>query len=41
MAIDPVKARHLRTQSEDKNRDGCTMCGDLCAMKTFERAMED
>lgn len=37
MAIDPVKARHYRTQSEDKDRDVCTMCGDLCALKTFER----
>jgi len=39
MAIDPVKARHFRTHSEDKDRDVCTMCGDLCAMKTFERVM--
>lgn len=39
-AIDPVKARHYRLQSEDRDRDVCTMCGDLCAMKTFQRAME-
>jgi len=39
-AIDPVKARHFRMQSEDRDRDVCTMCGDLCALKTFERAME-
>jgi len=39
-AIDPVKARHYRSQSEDSDRDVCTMCGDLCAMKTFQRAME-
>jgi len=39
MAIDPVKARHYRSHSEDKDRDVCTMCGDLCAMKTFERAV--
>jgi len=39
-AIDPVKARHFRLQSEDSNRDVCTMCGDLCAIKTFQRAME-
>ncbi len=37
MAIDPAKARHYRTHSEDKDRDVCTMCGDLCALKTFER----
>ncbi|MDF1590489.1 MAG: phosphomethylpyrimidine synthase ThiC [Desulfobacterales bacterium] len=39
-AIDPVKARHFRLQSEDRDREVCTMCGDLCAMKTFQRAME-
>jgi len=39
-AIDPVKARHYRFQSEDSEREVCTMCGDLCAMKTFQRAME-
>ena len=38
-AIDPVKARHFRLHSEDRDRDVCTMCGDLCAIKTFERTM--
>jgi len=23
--------------TEDKDRDVCTMCGDLCAIKTYER----
>lgn len=39
-AIDPVKARHFRLHSEDKDREVCTMCGDLCAIKAFHRAME-
>ncbi|MEW6674273.1 MAG: phosphomethylpyrimidine synthase ThiC [Thermodesulfobacteriota bacterium] len=39
-AIDPVKARDYRSRSEDGDRDVCSMCGDLCAMKTFQRAME-
>jgi len=39
-AIDPVKARHFRLNSEDRDRDVCTMCGDLCAIKSFQRAME-
>jgi len=39
-AIDPVKARHFRSLSEDRDRDVCTMCGDLCALKSFQRAME-
>lgn len=37
LAIDPPLARQRRRQSEDHSRDVCTMCGDLCAMKTFER----
>jgi phosphomethylpyrimidine synthase len=35
-ALDPVMARHKRLHSEDAGRDVCTMCGDLCAVKTFE-----
>jgi phosphomethylpyrimidine synthase len=34
-ALDPVMARHMRTHSEDKDRDVCTMCGDLCAIRAF------
>jgi phosphomethylpyrimidine synthase len=37
LAIDPQLARKRRLQSEDHHRDVCTMCGDLCAIKTFER----
>jgi len=36
-AIDPQLARKRRMQSEDHDRDVCTMCGDLCAIKTFDR----
>jgi phosphomethylpyrimidine synthase len=36
-AIDPQLARKRRMQTEDRHRDVCTMCGDLCAIKTFER----
>jgi phosphomethylpyrimidine synthase len=38
LCMDPEKARRMRMQSEDKDRDVCTMCGDLCALKTHERA---
>ncbi len=38
-AIDPDLARRRRNQSEDQDRDVCTMCGDLCAIKTFERTL--
>lgn len=39
LSIDPVKAKRIRNSSEDKDRDVCTMCGDMCALKTYERAM--
>ncbi len=40
-AIAPDVAKKKRTGSEDHNRDVCTMCGDLCAMKTYKRAISD
>jgi len=33
MAIDPVKARQLLEKSVKAKERGCTMCGDLCAIK--------
>ncbi len=41
VCIDPEKARRMRNESEDKDRDVCTMCGDLCALKTHSRAFGD
>ncbi|MBS3732357.1 MAG: phosphomethylpyrimidine synthase ThiC [Desulfobacterales bacterium] len=40
-ALDPEKARRMRNQSEDKDREVCTMCGDFCALKTYARAVEE
>lgn len=40
LAIDPELARTRRGRSEDRDRDVCTMCGDLCALKTYTRATE-
>ncbi len=40
IAIDPELARKRKFSSEDKDRDVCTMCGDLCALKTWDRAIE-
>jgi len=34
--LDPVMARHKRLHSEDAEREVCTMCGDLCAVRTFD-----
>ncbi len=41
VCIDPEKARRVRHSSEDKDRDVCTMCGDMCALKTHARAFGD
>ena len=41
VCIDPEKAKRVRHNSEDKDRDVCTMCGDLCALKTHSRAFGD
>ncbi len=39
LAVDPALARGRRAETEDGDRDVCTMCGDLCAVKTFDRVM--
>jgi phosphomethylpyrimidine synthase len=39
-ALDPVKARRVRCLTEDKDRDVCTMCGELCAIKTYDRFLK-
>ena len=39
LSIDPDMARERRQGSEDRDRDVCTMCGDLCAMKIYKRAI--
>jgi phosphomethylpyrimidine synthase len=41
LSIDPVKARRVRCQTEDKDKDVCTMCGELCAIKTYNRFLEE
>jgi phosphomethylpyrimidine synthase len=37
LCIDPVVARARRQASEDKDNEVCTMCGELCAIKTYRR----
>jgi phosphomethylpyrimidine synthase len=39
LSIDPETAKKRRLSSEDKDRDVCTMCGDLCAVKTYQRTI--
>ncbi len=40
LSIDPAKARRVRCMTEDKDKDVCTMCGELCAIKTYGRFLE-
>ena len=40
VCIDPEKAKKMRLRSEDRDRDVCTMCGDMCALKTHARAFQ-
>ncbi len=40
VCIDPEKAKKMRLRSEDRDRDVCTMCGDMCALKTHRRAFD-
>jgi len=37
-AIDPLKARNLLERSESADKEGCTMCGDLCAIRLGRQA---
>ncbi|HSH68714.1 MAG TPA: phosphomethylpyrimidine synthase ThiC [Deferrisomatales bacterium] len=40
LAMDPARARHRREQSHPANGEVCTMCGDLCAYKTYKESRE-
>lgn len=41
LAIDPDQARRYRASSQPAEEDTCTMCGDLCAMRTMNRVLEN
>jgi phosphomethylpyrimidine synthase len=40
LALDPEKARRLRTESGVADHGACTMCGEFCAYKVMDDAME-
>jgi len=40
LALDPDRARELRARCNPEEEDACSMCGDLCAMRMVERALE-
>ncbi|RKX62499.1 MAG: phosphomethylpyrimidine synthase [Thermodesulfobacteriota bacterium] len=39
LSIDPEKARLYREEGGEHHGSTCTMCGDYCAIKTYQRAM--
>lgn len=41
LAIDPEKPRRYRENSRPAEEDTCTMCGDLCAMRTMNRILQE
>jgi phosphomethylpyrimidine synthase len=40
LALDPEKARRLRAESGVSDHGACTMCGEFCAYKVMDSAME-
>lgn len=39
LAVDPKKAREYHDSSRPAQEDTCTMCGEMCAMKTMNRIL--
>jgi len=37
LAIDPAKARLYRVESQPEEKDTCTMCGKMCAVKNMNK----
>ena len=40
IALDPEKARRYRERGITKEEDGCSMCGDVCAIKIVEQYLK-
>ncbi len=40
LAIDPARAREMRDRCNPEDEEACSMCGDLCALRMVERALE-
>lgn len=41
LAIDPVKARRYRAESQPNHEDSCTMCGKLCAVRNMRKILNN
>ena len=37
VAMNPERARRIRSERMPADTDGCTMCGDYCALKIVSR----
>lgn len=40
LAIDPETARLIRADRTPSDADGCTMCGDYCALKIIKESID-
>jgi len=40
IALDPEKARRYRERGNTEKSDGCSMCGDVCAIKIVDRYLK-
>jgi len=40
IALDPDKARKYRERGCTDEKDGCSMCGDVCAIKIVDRYLK-
>ncbi|WP_343343653.1 phosphomethylpyrimidine synthase ThiC [Terrisporobacter petrolearius] len=40
LAIDSEKARRYRTESKPENKDTCTMCGKMCAVRNINKILK-
>jgi phosphomethylpyrimidine synthase len=40
IALDPEKARKYRERGSTDEKDGCSMCGDVCAIKIVDRYLK-
>jgi len=41
LALDSRKAREMRERCNPDDEEACSMCGDLCALRMVEKALED
>ncbi len=40
LSLDPAKAKSRREGSADRDKDVCSMCGEMCAIKSYDRAVK-